>query len=155
MIPLKTAQLFLTWFGLLQDENSTFLEKFAYALFSLINLVLIFIQIAASAVSAIEFLMIDLERALYATSQVLIYSSIMYMLLATLLWRGRITALIEEVTTIFNSSMYSLHVSNECYSSKSHDPLLSISFCTVHIVEIEKNNLQIERIFTYKIINSR
>lgn len=107
MIPLKTAQLFLTWFGLLQNEKSTKMQKVAYTLFSLINLVLIFIQIAASAVFAIEFLFIDLERALYATSQVLIYSPILYMLLATLLLRSRITALIEEVTTIFNSSTYS------------------------------------------------
>lgn len=110
MVPLRTSQLMLTWFSLLRDENSTSWQKLAYALFSLFNLLLTVIQIASSVVFAIEFLTIDLERALYAVAQVLIFSPVLYMSLATLLLRHKITALIEELTMIFNSSMYSFYV---------------------------------------------
>lgn len=110
MIPLQTTQWMLTLFGLLQNENLPTWQKFANALFSLINLVLTVIQITASVVFAVEFLMVDLERTLMAMAQILSWTPLMYMLLVTLLLRRKITELIEEVTTIFNSSMYFLYV---------------------------------------------
>lgn len=107
MKPLATTQLMLTRFGLLQDKNLTSWQKFFYALFSFLCLAFIFIQITASAVFATEFLLINLERALYAVSQILIWSPIMYMSLVTVLLRRKITALIEDVIMMFKSSMYS------------------------------------------------
>lgn len=110
MIPLRTTQLMLTRFGVLQDENATSLQKFAYVLCTVICLVLLGIQLTASATCAAQLFSINLERTLYATAQVLIYSPIMYMLLATILLRIKITALIKEITMIFNSSTYSFYV---------------------------------------------
>ena len=105
MIPLRTTQLMLTVFGLLQDENTPNWKKFAYVVFSFICLVLVVIHVAASVVFAMEFLSIDLERALYAIYQILTWSPLIYMSLVTLLLRRKITAFIQEVTMIFNSSM--------------------------------------------------
>lgn len=110
MIPLRTTQWMLTRFGLLQDENLTPRQRLVISLLSLINLVLAVFQIAASVAFAVEFMFIDLERTLMSMAQILSWTPLMYMLLITLLLRGRITALIKEVTTIFNSSMYSFYV---------------------------------------------
>ena len=110
MVLLRTTRLILTWFGMLQDENLASWRKFASALFSLICLILIVILLATSSIFAKEFLLIDLERSLMAISQILAYSPILYMLLVTLVLRRKITALIEEIMMIFNSSMYSFYV---------------------------------------------
>ena len=110
MKPLATTQLMLTWYGLLQNKNSTTWQKFAYALFSLFNFIVIVIQCASSAIFVMHFLIIDLELALFGVSQICAFSPILYLSLVTLLLRRRTTAIIEEVTMIFNSSMYSFYV---------------------------------------------
>lgn len=109
VIPLRTTQLMLTWIGLLQDENSTSWQKFAHITFSFISLVLVVIHVAASVTFVVEFLSIDLERTLYAIGQIFGWSPFIYMSLVTLLLRPKITALIEELTVVSNSSMYSFY----------------------------------------------
>ena len=123
MIPLRTTRLMLTWLGMFQDENLASWQKFASALLSLICFILIAIQIASSVIFVTEFLFIDLERSLMAISQVLVFSPVLYMLLVTLVLRSKITALIEEITMIFNSGMDSFYVLI-C-------SLLSVSLCAL------------------------
>lgn len=112
MVLLRTTRSMLTWFGMLQDKNLAPWKKFASAVFSLINLVLIVILLVTSAIFAKEFVSIDLGRSLMAISQILAYSPILYMLLVTLVLRSKITALIGEIMMIFNSSTYSFYVFN-------------------------------------------
>ena len=105
MDPLPTTQRMLTWFYLLQDSNSTRCQKFAYITFSLFNLAFVVAHVTASLIFVWKFVAVDLERSLYAIYQFFCWSPLIYMFVAALQSRHEITALIGELTLIYNASM--------------------------------------------------
>lgn len=107
MKPLPTNQQMLTWFFLLHNKNSSIWMKMGYIGFSLINFGLLLCHVIASVVFASKFVSIDLERSLYAIYQFFCWTPIIYMFLVALHSRHKITAFIDELSKIYNASMYS------------------------------------------------
>lgn len=106
MDPFPTTQRMLTWYYLYQDRSSTWCQKLTYIAFSLFNITFVAAHVAASVVFATKFVSVDLERSLYAIYQFFCWSPLIYMFIAAFQSRREITALIGELSLIYDASMY-------------------------------------------------
>lgn len=110
MKPLPTTQIMLHWLFMLENRNAGNWKKMAYISFTFINFGLLFSQVVASVICAMKLLPNDLEKSLYAIYQFFCWFPLVYMFLVGLFSRRQITALIDELTKIFNESKHTISI---------------------------------------------
>lgn len=105
MKPLVTNRRVLTWLCVYPaDATTSKLKQLAYILFSLIVFAGILSSLMASIAFFWKYVLVDLEVALYAVSQIAAAASILYAIVMTLFSRQGITNIFQKLTKIYETS---------------------------------------------------
>lgn len=105
MKPLETNQLVLTWFGLSPaDKAPTKWQKILYKA-STFQLILSILSIFISSLAFFyRFVLIDLEKALYAVYQFVGLFSALYLCMVAYLSRPQINSTLNQLSNIYHES---------------------------------------------------
>lgn len=110
MQPLKTAQRVLTWLCVYPaDESASKWMKLAYLICYLSVLLGNFGNLTAGAAYFVKYLSIDLEKALYAFSQMGALLTSAYIIVTLLLLRHRIVVVFDGLAKIYAECKYIFH----------------------------------------------
>ncbi|XP_055309901.1 odorant receptor 47a-like [Sitodiplosis mosellana] len=104
MIPLKTTQRVLMWLCIVSFDNKFSMKaKIRSIALSFAVGGMIFAQLVASATFFLKFHSTDLESSLYAVYQIFAWMPILYIFAIALLSRRKITAVLAEMTNIYDT----------------------------------------------------
>lgn len=105
MKPLATAQVVLTWIGILSgDESTSWWKERASVIFTFFAFVSLVCGFAAGVTFIVKFISIDLESSLFGISVSLAYFSVIYVILVALLLRSQIPEIFQELSEIHAAS---------------------------------------------------
>lgn len=116
MIPLRTNRRVLTWFCVYPpEENATKWQKRAYIAFAVYALTLNSVSCVSDAAFFFKFVSTDLEKSLMALLQLFGNATMVYALSITFLLRKKFVAIIESLTTIYETSKSKIYLSRNVH----------------------------------------
>lgn len=105
MKPLETNQLVLTWFGLSPaDKAPTKWQKILYKASTFLLILSILSIFISSLAFFYRFVLIDLEKALYAVYQFVGLFSALYLCMVAYLSRPQINSTLNQLSNIYHES---------------------------------------------------
>lgn len=104
MTPLETTHRVLMWLCIVPSNNFSTREKVLSIGLSFTVGVMILAQLVASAMFVLEFYSTNLESSLYAVYQFSAWMPILYIFVIALLLRHKITAVLCEISNIYDTS---------------------------------------------------
>lgn len=122
MTPLATIQQLLTWFCVLRaDKDTSRLVKLAYLAFSVSIFFVLFSVFVATMVFFFEYILHDLEQAMYAIATTILVFSAMYTFVIVYYARLKVKNMLDRFKAIYDDCKYFISFMKKKQFNKIND----------------------------------
>lgn len=122
MTPLATIQQLLTWFCVLRaDKDTSRLVKLAYLAFSVSIFFVLFSVFVATMVFFFEYILHDLEQAMYAIATTILVFNAMYTFVIVYYARLKVKNMLDRFKAIYDDCKYFISFMKKKQFNKIND----------------------------------